>query len=150
MPWNNIWDTAFLHAGSFLSFDSLGHIEQLWIADIQLKFHDALSRCVALAECHLTILPNLERKSVSYAALRGWNQQAVHASQELSLHSGEIGKQDCSHKTELGGEGVLARLWFLCSKLEKLGAGQCFFLLRTANLIPVARIKCEPLIKLFC
>lgn len=52
----------FLHAGSFLSFDSLGHVEQLRIADIQLKFYDALSRCVALAECHLTILPNLWEK----------------------------------------------------------------------------------------
>lgn len=74
----------------------------------------------------------------------------MHAPQEFSLPSGEIGKEDYSHKTELGGGGLLAQLQFLCSKLEKLGAGQCFLLLRAANLIPVARIKCETLIKLFC
>lgn len=151
VPWKNIWDTAFLHAGSFfLSFDSLGHIEQLWIADIQLKFYDALSRCVVLAECHLTTLLNLWEKKCQLCCSERLEPAPVHAPQEFSLPSGEIGKEDYSHKTELGGGGLLAQLQFLCSKLENLGAGQCFLLLRAANLIPVARIKCETLIKLFC
>lgn len=75
VPWKNIWDTAFLHAGSFFYHLILwGILSSFELQTSSWSFMMPWADVWCWQNVTWQPCSTCERKSVSYAALRGWNQ----------------------------------------------------------------------------